>query len=247
MPVASYSPYATQKPIDIVVRGACGAIGRQVVTMLARMVALSEEKGGVPQVRLWALVRSLQKLDGYSGSLAMSSNRGVQRNVESVLAYGVDGHEGPSQLFLQKDYVTTSPIKYITNTQHLPNPDLVIDCTGNIKYAQLKKIRDSLNAKRVIASAPVKAIPKGVKVPFKVSHVNTQQLEDFPIISAASCTTNGAASMIAPLIRNLPVDKPSDWLEGTLLTIHEPTGSQRVLDTTTNNAKQKQTMGTIFE
>ena len=99
--------------------------------------------------------------------------------------------------------------------------DVVLECTGRFRNAELAEKHITAGAKRVIISAP----PSDDSVKTIVLGVNDDQIEaSDKIISNASCTTNSAAPMIQLL--NELCDIESCYIT----TVHSYTGDQRIQD-----------------
>lgn len=99
--------------------------------------------------------------------------------------------------------------------------DVVLECTGRFRNAELAGMHITAGAKRVIISAP----PSDDSVKTIVLGVNDDQIEaSDKIISNASCTTNSAAPMIQLL--NELCDIESCYIT----TVHSYTGDQRIQD-----------------
>ena len=98
--------------------------------------------------------------------------------------------------------------------------DVVLECTGFYTSKEKAEAHIRAGAKKVVISAPA-----GNDLPTIVYGVNENTLtgED-KIISAASCTTNCLAPMVAALNSLAPIEK------GYMTTIHAYTGDQMVLD-----------------
>lgn len=108
--------------------------------------------------------------------------------------------------------------------------DAVIDCTGSFKtYNDLSKHLRG-NIKKVILSCP----PKDDKIPMYLPGINTHKYAGEPIISAASCTTNG----LAPIIKVLADNYLLKSVHAT--TIHAVTPSDNLLD---GSHKKEKRMG----
>ncbi|MGL4769124.1 MAG: type I glyceraldehyde-3-phosphate dehydrogenase [Mycoplasmoidaceae bacterium] len=116
------------------------------------------------------------------------------------------------------------PVYCETKPELLPwkklNVDIVLECTG--RFASKDKANAHLiaGAKKVLISAPA-----GNDVPTIVYNVNHDIISKKDnIISAASCTTNALAPMVAALEKNFGIQ----W--GLMNTIHGYTADQRIQD-----------------
>ena len=98
--------------------------------------------------------------------------------------------------------------------------DLVFECTGRFTAKEKAEAHLIAGAKKVIISAPAKGDVKTI-----VYNVNEQELtEDDTIISAASCTTNCLAPVLAPLNDAFTIK------QGYMTTVHAYTNDQATLD-----------------
>jgi glyceraldehyde 3-phosphate dehydrogenase len=98
--------------------------------------------------------------------------------------------------------------------------DLVIEASGRFSRAELAAKHIDAGARRVLVSAPSAGAEATI-----VYGVNHRQLSgDERIISAASCTTNCLAPIIAAL------DEAYTLTSGVMTTIHAVTNDQRLLD-----------------
>ena len=118
----------------------------------------------------------------------------------------------------------TIPVLAKADAHELPwkemNVDIVLECTGFYTSKQKAQAHLSAGAKKVVISAPA-----GNDLPTIVYGVNEKTLtNEDRIISAASCTTNCLAPMVAALNSLAPIEK------GYMTTIHAYTGDQMVLD-----------------
>ncbi|HQN64046.1 MAG TPA: type I glyceraldehyde-3-phosphate dehydrogenase [Methylophilus sp.] len=97
--------------------------------------------------------------------------------------------------------------------------DIVVESTG--AFLTLDTCQPHINngAKKVIQSAPGKD-----DTPMFVYGVNHNDYKDQPIISAASCTTNGLAPMVKVLHDSFGIKR------GLMTTIHAATASQLTVD-----------------
>jgi glyceraldehyde 3-phosphate dehydrogenase len=99
--------------------------------------------------------------------------------------------------------------------------DLVLECSGKFTTAESLRPHLERGASRVVVSAAVKDIEANI-----VLGVNDGDfdLAREPIVTAASCTTNCLAPVVRVLHDGIGIER------GTVTTIHDPTGTQRVVD-----------------
>ncbi len=98
--------------------------------------------------------------------------------------------------------------------------DVVMECTGHFTDKDKAMAHIKAGAKKVIISAPAKGDLKTI-----VYNVNHKTLKgDEQIISAASCTTNCLAPVVAVLDKVFTIEK------GYMTTVHAYTNDQATLD-----------------
>ncbi|KAG1658567.1 hypothetical protein FOA52_005571 [Chlamydomonas sp. UWO 241] len=99
--------------------------------------------------------------------------------------------------------------------------DLVIEGTGVFIDVKGASKHITAGAKKVLITAPA----KDKEIPTFVCGVNAQDYKhEYPIISNASCTTNGMAPFVKVLEEKFGIVK------GVMTTTHSYTGDQRLLD-----------------
>jgi glyceraldehyde 3-phosphate dehydrogenase len=98
--------------------------------------------------------------------------------------------------------------------------DVVMECTGHFTDKEKAMAHINAGAKKVIISAPAKGDLKTI-----VYNVNHKTLKgDEQIISAASCTTNCLAPVVAVIDKVFKIEK------GYMTTVHAYTNDQATLD-----------------
>jgi len=130
--------------------------------------------------------------------------------------------------------VNGRPIKDVSNRDPLQLPwkemeiDIVIESTGVfIDEAGAGKHLEA-GAKKVVITAPGKG-----SIPTYVMGVNADQMTgEEPIVSNASCTTNGMACFVKVLEEKFGIVK------GMMTTTHSYTGDQRLLDASHRDARR---------
>lgn len=100
------------------------------------------------------------------------------------------------------------------------NVDVVFECTGHFTDKEKAMAHINAGAKRVIISAPAKGDLKTIV--YNVNHETLKGNEQ--IISAASCTTNCLAPVLAVLDKEFGIEK------GYMTTVHAYTNDQATLD-----------------
>jgi len=117
--------------------------------------------------------------------------------------------------------ITCSQNKAISDTDW-SGCDLVIEASGKMKSKALLQAYLDQGVKRVVVTAPVKE--EGVLN--VVMGVNHHLYEDgkYPIVTAASCTTNCLAPVVKVLHEKLGI------VHGSMTTIHDITNTQTILD-----------------
>jgi glyceraldehyde 3-phosphate dehydrogenase len=100
--------------------------------------------------------------------------------------------------------------------------DVVLECTGRFLTPEILQGHLDRGAKRVIVAAPVK-FDSVLNI---VVGVNEHQYDpkQYPIVTAASCTTNCLAPVIKVIHEHLGI------VHGQITTIHDPTNTNRVVD-----------------
>jgi glyceraldehyde 3-phosphate dehydrogenase len=100
--------------------------------------------------------------------------------------------------------------------------DIVIDASGKMKSQELLKAYLDQGVKRVVVTAPVKE--EGVlNIVMGVNH-HLYDKEKYPIVTAASCTTNCLAPVVKVIHEKLGIK------HGSMTTIHDITNTQTILD-----------------
>ena len=100
--------------------------------------------------------------------------------------------------------------------------DLVLECTGRFNsVAALKPYLDA-GIQQVVVSAPIK-VSEVLNVVMGVNHTLFDS-EKYPIVTAASCTTN----CIAPAIK--VIHETFGIKHGSITTVHDITNTQTILD-----------------
>jgi len=100
--------------------------------------------------------------------------------------------------------------------------DIVIEASGVMKTTDLLKAYLDQGVKRVVVTAPIKE--DGVlNVVMGVNH-HLYNKEHYPIVTAASCTTNCLAPVVKVIHEKLGIK------HGSMTTIHDITNTQTILD-----------------
>ncbi|MGD9663315.1 MAG: ArsJ-associated glyceraldehyde-3-phosphate dehydrogenase [Porticoccaceae bacterium] len=100
--------------------------------------------------------------------------------------------------------------------------DLVIEASGKMKTRALLEEYLAQGAKRVVVTAPVKE--EGVLNVVMGVNDHLYDPAQFPIVTAASCTTNCLAPVVKVIHENLGI------VHGSMTTIHSITNTQTILD-----------------
>ena len=100
--------------------------------------------------------------------------------------------------------------------------DLILECTG--KFKSVDALRPYLDAGigQVVVSAPIK-VPEVLNVVMGVNH-SLFDADKYPIVTAASCTTNCLALGLSGLTRSVDIER------GFYTTIHAITNDQVLID-----------------
>merc|ERR1711966_545492 len=125
-------------------------------------------------------------------------------------------------------------IKVVSNRDPLKLPwkdlgvDIVIESTGVFIDEEGAGKHITAGAKKVVITAPGKGA-----IPTYVMGVNADDMTgDEPIVSNASCTTNGMACFVKVL------DEKFGIVKGMMTTTHSYTGDQRLLDNSHRDARR---------
>jgi len=100
--------------------------------------------------------------------------------------------------------------------------DLVLECTGKFKSVDALNPYLKSGIQQVVVSAPIK-VPEVLNVVMGVNHT-LFDAEKYPIVTAASCTTN----CIAPAIK--VIHETFGIKHGSITTVHDITNTQTILD-----------------
>jgi len=100
--------------------------------------------------------------------------------------------------------------------------DVVIEASGVMKSKQKLQPYLDQNVKRVVVTAPVKE--EGVLNIVMGVNQHEYVADQFPIVTAASCTTNCLAPVVKVIHENIGI------LHGSMTTIHDITNTQTILD-----------------
>ena len=100
--------------------------------------------------------------------------------------------------------------------------DVVLECTGKFLTPETLHGHLDRGAKRVIVAAPVK-VDSVLNVVYGVNHTLYDPTR-FPIVTAASCTTNCLAPVVKVIHENIGIR------HGQITTIHDPTNTNVVVD-----------------
>lgn len=143
-------------------------------------------------------------------------------NFDSV--HGIWSHQATasgSQMVVNEQSITVSHNKSISDTDW-SDCDVVVEASGVMKSKALLESYTRQGVKRVVVTAPVKEdgilnIVMGVN-----HHLYDKSL--YPIVTAASCTTNCLAPVVKVLQEKIGIK------HGSMTTIHDITNTQTILD-----------------
>ena len=107
--------------------------------------------------------------------------------------------------------------------------ELVLECSGQFKTRARLEPHFAEGARRVLVSAAVKDVAPNIVV--GVNH-DEFALATEPIVTAASCTTNCLAPVVRVLHDGIGIER------GVATTIHNPTNTQRVIDSAHTDARR---------
>lgn len=100
--------------------------------------------------------------------------------------------------------------------------DLVLECTGKFLTPETLQGHLDRGAKRVIVAAPVK-VDSVLNIVFGINH-HLYDPARYPIVTAASCTTNCLAPVVKVIHENIGIR------HGQITTIHDPTNTNLMVD-----------------
>ncbi|RDX35619.1 glyceraldehyde-3-phosphate dehydrogenase [Kangiella sp. HD9-110m-PIT-SAG07] len=113
--------------------------------------------------------------------------------------------------------------------------DLVIEASGKFKSQETLKAYLEQGVKKVVVTAPVKE--EGVlNVVMGVNH-DLYDKDKYPIVTAASCTTNCLAPAVKVIHENLGIK------HGSMTTIHDITNTQTILDSAHKDLRRARACG----
>ena len=101
--------------------------------------------------------------------------------------------------------------------------DVVIEATGVFEDYNLAKAHLEAGAKKVIITAPAKG-EEGKDGRIVLLNINENEINDFPVVSNGSCTTNAVSPVLKILHEKLGIKK------ALLNTIHAYTATQNLVD-----------------
>jgi glyceraldehyde 3-phosphate dehydrogenase len=113
--------------------------------------------------------------------------------------------------------------------------DLVLECTGKFKSVDALKPYLAAGIGQVVVSAPIK-VPEVLNVVMGVNHT-LFDVEKYPIVTAASCTTN----CIAPAIK--VIHEAFGIKHGSITTVHDITNTQTILDASHKDLRRARACG----
>lgn len=129
-------------------------------------------------------------------------------------------HIGDAMVINGKEIPCTQNIK--TDDTDWSQCDIVIEASGKIKTKALLEAYLKQGVKRVVVTAPVKE--EGILNIVMGVNDNLYDKEKYPIVTAASCTTNCLAPVVKVLHDKLGIK------HGSMTTIHDITNTQTILD-----------------
>lgn len=143
-------------------------------------------------------------------------------NYDSV--HGTWQHEASAQgnvMTIGEQQITVSANTRIADTDW-SGCDIVIEASGKMKSKEKLQAYLDQGVKRVVVTAPVKE--EGVLNIVMGVNDNLYNVDEHPIVTAASCTTNCLAPVVKVLQENIGIK------HGSMTTIHDITNTQTILD-----------------
>ena len=126
-----------------------------------------------------------------------------------------------SQMIIDGKVIACTQNKTIEDTDW-SGCDIVIDASGKMKTKALLQAYLEQGVKRVVVTAPVKE--EGVLNIVMGVNQHLYDKEKYPIVTAASCTTNCLAPVVKVIHEKLGIK------HGSMTTIHDITNTQTILD-----------------
>ncbi|MBB1469607.1 ArsJ-associated glyceraldehyde-3-phosphate dehydrogenase, partial [Pseudoalteromonas sp. SG41-5] len=116
------------------------------------------------------------------------------------------------------------------------NCDVVIEASGKIKTKALLQAYLDQGVKRVVVTAPVKE--EGILNVVIGVNDHLYNKEIYPIITAASCTTNCLAPVVKVIHEKIGIK------HGSITTIHDITNTQTIIDAPHKDLRRARSCGT---
>lgn len=126
-----------------------------------------------------------------------------------------------SQMIIDGKVISCTQNKVIEDTDW-SGCDIVIDASGKMKTKALLQAYLEQGVKRVVVTAPVKE--EGVLNIVMGVNQHLYDKDKYPIVTAASCTTNCLAPVVKVIHEKLGIK------HGSMTTIHDITNTQTILD-----------------
>ena len=111
----------------------------------------------------------------------------------------------------------------------------MLECTGSFKSVDALRPYLDAGVRQVVVSAPIK-VPEVLNIVMGVNQI-LFSAEKYPIVTAASCTTN----CIAPAIK--VIHDMFGIKHGSITTIHDITNTQKILDTPHKDLRRARACG----
>ena len=140
-------------------------------------------------------------------------------SIHGIWPYQVDHSE--TAIKIAEHSIEVSANKAINDTDW-SNCDIVIEASGKMKTTALLNQYLAQGVKKVVVTAPVKE--QGVLNVVMGVNDNLYDVQCHDIVTAASCTTNCLAPVVAVLQDNIGIK------HGSMTTIHDITNTQTILD-----------------
>ncbi len=155
-------------------------------------------------------------------------------NIAYLMKYDTAYGKSSLDIKVNKDVgvlvVNGQEIKYLSEKDpaNLPWKDLAVDIvlesTGLFVSRQKSEAHIQAGAKRVVISAPAKDEAGAPQAATVLMGINESDIENSPVTSNASCTTNAASPLIAILNEKIGIES------ALLNTVHGYTASQSLVD-----------------
>lgn len=216
-PASSTPAGSSPAPRDVVLYG-FGRIGR----LLARELITGLAKGSPLRLRA-VVIRDKADAAGLTGRANLLARDSIHGPFDALIQ--IDEPSGTLRVNgLPIQFISAQSPEQIDYTRLGIKDALIIDNTGAFRdQAALSRHLAAKGSSAVLLTAPGKGMPNIV---MGVNHTQIDSVPEAPLLSAASCTTNAIAPVLAVVERHFGIEK------GHIETIHAYTNDQNLVDNT---------------